>query len=90
LDDVDCSTLLTGIESIEVKPVGKKFIHKELGVLLRFGFNILSGEILTVARYGVWSYHHGDNDYYRGGPPHFWELVERRSHLQSCGQGRSD
>src|SRR5215467_6756748 len=85
---VDCSSMLTGIESMEVEPVGKKFIHKfspeaiekirtaDLDVILRFGFNILSGEILTVARYGVWSYHHGDNNYYRGGPPHFWELVE--------------
>ena len=89
LDIVDCSSTLAGIESIEVEPMGKKFIHKfppeaiekirakNLDVILRFGFNILSGEILTVARYGVWSYHHGDNDYYRGGPPHFWELVEK-------------
>jgi len=50
---------------------------QNLDVLLRLGFNILRGEILTAARYGVWSYHHGDNDYYRGGPPHFWELVEQ-------------
>lgn len=89
LDTVDCSSLLAGIESIEVEPIGKKFVHrfppealekiraKELDVILRFGFNILSGEILASARYGVWSYHHGDNDFYRGGPPHFWELVEK-------------
>jgi hypothetical protein len=25
----------------------------------------------------VWSYHHGDNEFYRGGPPHFWELYEK-------------
>jgi hypothetical protein len=89
LDTVDCSSVLVGIESIEVEPIGKKFVHrfppealekirsKDLDVMLRFGFNILSGEILTAARYGVWSYHHGDNDFYRGGPPHFWELVEK-------------
>ena len=74
---------------MEVEPIGKKFIHrcppeaigqiraKDLDVFLRFGFNILSGDILTVARYGVWSYHHGDNDFHRGGPPHFWELTEK-------------
>jgi hypothetical protein len=28
LDVVDCSSLLAGIESIEVEPVGKKFIHR--------------------------------------------------------------
>ena len=88
LDQVDCSQLLVGIEAIEVEPIGKKFIHrfpedalekiraKNLDVLLRFGFNILHGEILYVARYGVWSYHHGDNEFYRGGPSHFWELHE--------------
>lgn len=44
-------------------------------VILRFGFNILRGEILTAARYGVWSYHHGDEQQFRGGPPGFWEMV---------------
>ena len=86
---VDCSSLLAGVDSIEVEPIGKKFVQrfppdaiekiqsKKLDVLLRFGFNILHGEILTSARYGVWSYHHGDNEFYRGGPPHFWELYEK-------------
>jgi len=85
---VDCSHLLAGVESIEVEPIGKKFIHrfppaaisliqaKQIDVLIRFGFNILHGDILNSARYGVWSYHHGDNEFYRGGPSHFWELYE--------------
>jgi len=88
LDVVDCSSLLANIDSIEVEPIGKKFVQrfpaealkaiqaKDLDVLIRFGFNILHGDILKSARYGVWSYHHGDNEFYRGGPPHFWELCE--------------
>ncbi len=88
LENVDCSAMLSGIDRIEVEPVGEKFVHrfpadaleqiraKQLDVLIRFGFNILKGEILTAARYGVWSYHHGDNEFYRGGPPLFWELYE--------------
>jgi len=88
LDQVDCSEMFAGVDRIEVEPIGKKFIHrfpddalqqiraKNLDVILRFGFNILHGDILNVARYGVWSYHHGDNDFYRGGPPHFWEIYE--------------
>jgi len=88
LDRVDCRDLLAEVESIEVEPVGKKYVHRfpedavqaicamRLDVLIRFGFNILKGEILTAARYGVWSYHHGDNNSYRGGPAHFWELLE--------------
>ncbi len=45
-------------------------------LLLRFGFNILRGDVLTVARHGIWSYHHDDNAEYRGGPAMFWEIHE--------------
>lgn len=47
---------------------------KELDFIIRFGFGILKGEILAAAKYGVWSYHHGDEQLYRGGPPGFWEI----------------
>ena len=47
-----------------------------LDVVVRCGFNILRGDILNSARYGVWSFHHGDNDFYRGGPAFFWEVYE--------------
>jgi len=85
---VDCSERLQHVESILVTPLRKRFVHrfpadaierireKRLDVLIRFGFNILRGDILTAAKYGVWSYHHGDGDYYRGGPSHFWEIYE--------------
>ena len=88
LAEIDCKDLLSGIEVIEVEPLGRKFVHrfpeealeqiraKNLDVLIRFGFNILHGSILKAARYGVWSFHHGDNEFYRGGPAHFWELYE--------------
>jgi hypothetical protein len=46
----------------------------ELDVLVRFGFNILTGDILDAAKYGVWSYHHGDPKKFRGVPPAFWEI----------------
>jgi hypothetical protein len=49
----------------------------DLDVILRFGFNIIRGEILEAARYGVWSFHHGDNHRYRGTPALFWEMYER-------------
>jgi hypothetical protein len=88
LSPVDCSGRFQHIDAISVTPLAKGFTHRfpvdaienirerQLDVLIRFGFNILRGEILTAAQYGVWSYHHGDNDYYRGGPAHFWELYE--------------
>ena len=86
---VDCTAKLAGVDSISVIPIVKRFVHrfpadaielirmKKLDVLIRFGFNILRGDILAAARYGIWSYHHGDGDFYRGGPSHFWEIVER-------------
>lgn len=45
-----------------------------LDFIIRFGFNIIRGKILNSARYGIWSYHHGDETFYRGGPPGFWEI----------------
>ena len=88
LERIDCSDLLTGVARIPVTPITRGFTHRfppdaielirayDLDVILRFGFDILRGEILQSARYGVWSFHHGDNDHYRGGPAYFWELVE--------------
>ncbi|MGH9477412.1 MAG: glucosamine inositolphosphorylceramide transferase family protein [Terriglobales bacterium] len=85
---IDCSARLERVEAISVTPMRKRFVHrfpaeaverireKRLDVLIRFGFNILRGEILSAAKFGVWSYHHGDNDYYRGGPAYFWEVYE--------------
>ncbi|MEX0700418.1 MAG: hypothetical protein WD651_12585 [Acidimicrobiia bacterium] len=46
-----------------------------LDFILRFGFGVIKGEILTTPRWGVWSFHHGDERSYRGRPPGFWELV---------------
>ena len=87
-EPVDCASLLAGVDRVVVQPIRKGFVHRfpedaleqiraaNLDVLLRFGFNIVRGGILEAARHGVWSYHHGDNDRFRGGPPEFWEVVE--------------
>lgn len=44
-------------------------------VIIRFGFNILRGEVLTIAKHGVWSFHHADHRVIRGGPAGFWEYI---------------
>jgi len=87
-DTIDVSALLAGKPVLEVTPIQKRVVQRfdetsleqiraaQLDVLLRFGFGILKGEILSAARYGIWSYHHGDNRQYRGGPPMFWEMYE--------------
>jgi len=48
----------------------------DVDVALRLGFRILKGDALRVARYGVWSFHHGDNRRNRGGPAGFWEVMD--------------
>src|SRR5262249_42080225 len=86
--EVDISDVLVKVPSFTKMPVQTRFVDRfdqnsikklkaaRLDVLLRFGFRIIKGEILNCARFGVWSYHHGDNDFYRGGPAGFWEMYE--------------
>lgn len=87
--NIDVRPLVPDAKVIAVMPSRKGYVHRfasediaeikneKLDVILRFGFNIIRGDILSTAKYGVWSYHHGDNDYYRGGPPAFWEMYDR-------------
>ena len=85
----DATDLLHGIPTIRAKAIsGKcsdrfqnedilKIKHHNLDVLIRLGFRILRGDILRSAKYGVWSYHHGDTNVHRGTPAGFWEVIER-------------
>jgi hypothetical protein len=84
----DARKLLDGVPVREVVPLQKRWTDRfedadvdairkdDLDVILRFGFRIVKGEILETARYGIWSFHHGDNRLYRGGPALFWEMYE--------------
>ena len=78
---------LSSTETIKLKPIRKgyvdffssndaKIVSKfDLDVILRHEFNIIRGDILKSAKYGIWSFHHGDNAINRGGPPGFWEII---------------
>jgi len=48
-----------------------------LDIIIRYGFGILSGDILDISSYGIWSFHHGDERLYRGSPAGFWEVYNR-------------
>jgi hypothetical protein len=86
---MDVTSSLENVPLLKVEAIQKKFVDRfhesdlekikatQLDVLIRFGFRIIKGEILSAARFGVWSYHHGDNREYRGTPPLFWEMYER-------------
>lgn len=85
-EEVDISAELSAVPRMDVVPITDRFFHRfqetdleqiraaNLDVMLRFGFNIIKGPILESAKYGVWSFHHGDNQHIRGGPAYFWEL----------------
>lgn len=47
--------------------------------ILKFGFGIVRGDILNSVPYGIWSFHHGDEQKYRGVPPAFWEILRQDS-----------
>lgn len=49
----------------------------DLDMLVRGCGSILRGGILSVCKYGIIGFHHGNNDLFRGGPPAFWEVLKR-------------
>jgi hypothetical protein len=101
-EPVDLTDQLNAVPQLRVRPRMTKFCDYfedadvatlrgyDLDVALRLGFRILKGGVLQVARHGVWSYHHGDNSLYRGGPAGFWEVMEGRVHTGSILQILTD
>jgi len=87
-EKVSVEDLLAGVPVLDLEPISLKFTDRfrdedleqirtyDLDVALRFGFRILKGEVLQIAKHGVWSYHHDDGLIYRGGPPGFWEVMK--------------
>lgn len=81
--------LFLNIPTVNIQPIQKKHtdcfkasdiedIKKyDLDLIIKMGFRTLSGDILTsCSKFGVWSYHHGENHLNRGGPPGYWETVQ--------------
>lgn len=72
-----CNPKIKGIstyfEEIDIQEIR----NQNLDFILRFGFNIVRGDILNVTKYGIWSYHHDDERIIRGGPPGFWEFMRK-------------
>ncbi len=72
---MDCVVCSKGFSEYFSAPDVEKIKNHQLDFILRFGFNIIRGEILDAAKYGIWSFHHDDEQKYRGGPPGMWEIV---------------
>ena len=79
--------LIPGVPVLDVTPRQTKFsdyfsdddvqkiVDARIDVLLRWGFRILRGEVLSAAKHGIWSFHHGDSRVNRGSMPGFWEVM---------------
>lgn len=52
-----------------------KIKSNNIDIIVRCGLGILKGEILSSSKFGVISFHHGDNRINRGGPSGFWEVL---------------
>lgn len=80
------SNILGGVPSIgckvKRKRVSEYFYDEDIrkiqsyepDFILKFGYGIIKGEILNCTPLGIWSFHHGDEQKYRGVPPAFWEI----------------
>lgn len=80
------ANLLKEVPVIKVSPRKKKvseyFSEEDIELIrsfepdfiMKYGFGIIKGDILTCAPMGVWSFHHDDEQKYRGVPPAFWEI----------------
>jgi hypothetical protein len=84
---MDISDFLDQVQQIGVQPRMTKFCDYlepvdyqkikdlDMDVALRFGFRIIKGDFLNIAKAGIWSFHHADNRVNRGTPPGYWEVV---------------
>lgn len=101
--NTDLSNIISNIPSITCKVIKKgkhsQYFSQEdilaikgfnLDFILRFGFNIIRGEILNCSRYGIWSFHHDDEQKYRGSPPCFWEIYNQDPETGSILQKLTD
>ncbi len=66
IEAISCKTNNHGYSQYFENDDIEKIKAKELDFVLRFGFNIIRGDILESARYGIWSFHHDDEQKYRG------------------------
>lgn len=72
--ELKCKIQRKGKYSEYFQPSDIKIIKEyNLLFILKFGMGIIRGEINNSAEFGIWSFHHGNPNYYKGGPPIFWE-----------------
>lgn len=85
--DLSVFTKIINLNPIFFKKFYVKYSNEEIYKIdnenFDFIFNanasgIFSGKILNVSKFGLLSFHHGDNSWNRGGPPGFWEVFLKK------------
>ena len=85
LDDTLGSLPVLRCDTVKKEDHGEQFHDKDiisikskkLDFILHFAFGNIEGDILQSAKYGVWSFHHGDDRSYRGSPAGSWECYNK-------------
>lgn len=98
LPDFLKNTPVLEVETTAISKFKESFHPKDLltinsyqaDFIIRFGFGILSGDILNICPKGILSYHHGDEISFRGGPPGFWEIVKQEKTVSVVVQQLSE
>jgi hypothetical protein len=77
----DMTTLLSTVPRVEHEvtsslgdTAARTIRAYELDFILDLGFGEPPSEMLSVARYGIWSFRYGSDEEYRAGLPCFWEI----------------
>lgn len=76
VDRIVCNTREDGFSEYFAESDLKRIASYDLDFILRDAFGIIRGDILELPEYGVWSFHHQNEQKYRGSPPGLWELIE--------------
>jgi hypothetical protein len=89
LTPVNSSEIFSKVPALQVKPVNEegrqrlcasdieKIKSYQLDILVKIGFENLGGDVLSAAKYGMWTYRWGDARKIEDGLTGFWEVVDR-------------
>lgn len=76
VDTIECSVEEDGFSQYFNDEDIDEIRSYNIDFILRNAFGIIRGEILEVPTYGIWSFHHQNEQKYRGSPPGLWEIIE--------------